>query len=70
MIKFIMPPKPLKETSPYLRDPELRKYLIQQSVASSTAIEGVRVKYPKFTRDLKKKMRDIADAQDAHKKNR
>lgn len=65
-----MKKKSLKETNPYLKDPELRKYFIEQSVASSSAIEGVRVKYPKFTKELKKKMRDIAAAQEAQKKNR
>ena len=70
MIKLIMKKKSLLETNPYLKDPELRKYLIEQFVASSTAIEGVHVKYPKFTKELKKKMRDIAAAQEAQKKNR
>ena len=60
MIKLIMKKKPLIETNPYLRDPELRKYLIEQFVASSSAIEGVRVTYPKFTKRLQKKMREAA----------
>lgn len=62
--------KSLLETNPYLKDPELRKYLIEQFVASSTAIEGVRVQYPKFTKKLRKKMREIAEAQKAQDKNR
>jgi len=70
MIKLIMKKKSLLETNPYLRDPELRKFLIERSVASSSAIEGVRVKYPKFTKELKKKMREIAAAQKAQDKNR
>lgn len=65
-----MSKKSLIETNPYLKDPELRKYLIEQFVASSTAIEGVSVKYPKFTKELKKKMRDIAVAQEAKKRKR
>jgi hypothetical protein len=63
-----MKKKSLLETNPYLKDPELRKFLIQQCVASSSAIEGVHVTYPKFTKKLKKKMREIADAQEAEKK--
>jgi len=68
MIELIMKKKPLIETNPYLRDPELRKYLIERNVASSCAIEGVRVKYPKFTKKLQKKMREAA--QEAQNKNR
>ena len=58
----------LLETNPYLRDPELRAFLIEQFVASSTAIEGVHIKYPKLTKEIKKKMREIAAAQEAQKK--
>jgi len=65
MVQLTMSKKSLKQTNPYLKDPELRKFLIERSVASSTAIEGVHVKYPKFTKELKKKMRDIAAAQEA-----
>jgi hypothetical protein len=66
-----MPKKPLIETNPYLRDPELRKFLIERSVASSSAIEGVKVTYPKFTKRLQKKMREAAAAaQKAQDKNR
>lgn len=62
--------KSLVETNPYLRDPELRKYLIEQFVASSSAIEGVKVTYPKFTKRLQKKMREAAAAaQKAKDKN-
>lgn len=70
VIKLTMKKKSLLETNPYLRDPELRKYLIEQFVASSSAIEGVRVKYPKFTKKLQKKMDEIADAQEAQEKKR
>lgn len=65
-----MSKKSLKETNPYLKDPELGTYLIEQFVASSTAIEGVHFKYPKFTKEIKKKMREIAAAQEAKKKRR
>ena len=58
------------ETNPYLKDPELCKYLIDQFVASSSAIEGVHVKYPKFTKKLQKKMNNITAAQEAQKKIR
>jgi len=54
--------KSLLETNPYLKDPELRKFLIERSVASSCAIEGVHVTYPKFTKKLQKKMREAAAA--------
>lgn len=64
-----MSKKSLKETNPYLKDPELRTYLIEQFVASSTAIEGVHIKYPKLTKEIKKKMREIAAAQEAQKKS-
>ena len=36
-----MPKKLLKKMNPYLKDPELCKALIYQSVSSSTAVEGV-----------------------------
>ena len=57
-----MKKKSLIETNPYLKDPELRKFLIERSVASSTAVEGVHVKYPEFTKELKKKMREATAA--------
>jgi hypothetical protein len=65
-----MKKKSLLETNPYLRDPELRAALIERSVATSTAIEGVRIKIPKLSKKLIKKMRDIAVAQEAQNKNR
>ncbi len=58
-----MSKKSLLETNPYLKDPKLRKFLIERSVASSCTVEGIRVKYPKFTKELKKKMHEIAAAQ-------
>ncbi len=38
-----MTQKPLIETNPYLKDPIQRKSLLDASVSSSTAIEGVRI---------------------------
>ncbi len=63
-----MKKKSLLETNPYLKDPELRAFLIERFVVSSTAIEGVHFKYPKITREIKKKMRQIAAAQEDQKK--
>jgi hypothetical protein len=62
--------KSLLETNPYLKDPELRDALIKQFVASSTAIEGVHIKIPKLPRKMKKKMREIATAQQSQDKSR
>ena len=70
MIQYYMPKKSLLETNPYLKDPEVRAFLIERCVASSTAIEGVHIKYPKLTKEIKKKMREIAAAQEAQKKRR
>lgn len=57
MLKLIMSKKSLIETNPYLKDPELRKELTYQSVASSTAIEGVLTRYKKLSRSAEKKLR-------------
>ncbi|MFA6053733.1 MAG: hypothetical protein WC769_00015 [Thermodesulfovibrionales bacterium] len=65
-----MSKKSLKQTNPYLKDPELRAFLIERCVASSTAIEGVYIKYPKLTNEIKKKMQEIAAAQQSHDKSR
>ena len=54
-----MKKKSLKETNPYLKDPELGKALLYQSVSSSTAVEGVLTKYPKLDEALEKKLRAI-----------
>ena len=51
--------KSLKETNPFLKDPELRKALIEQSVSSSTAVEGVLTKYPKLSKSAKKKFMSV-----------
>jgi hypothetical protein len=63
-----MKQKSLLETNPYLKDPELRKALIEISAASSTAIEGVRIKIPKLSKKLLKRFHEIAAAQEAQKK--
>jgi hypothetical protein len=54
-----MSKKSLKQTNPYLKDPELRKELIYQSVSSSTAVEGVLTKYPKLSKSAEKKLKEI-----------
>jgi hypothetical protein len=54
-----MKKKSLKETNPYLKDPELREALIDISVSSSTAVEGVRTKYPKLSKALEKKLKAV-----------
>lgn len=65
-----MSKKSLIETNPYLKDPELRAFLIERCVASSTAIEGVHIKYPKLTKEIRKKMREIAAVQQSQDKSR
>lgn len=45
-----MKKKSLKDTNPYLKDPELREALINLSVPSSTTVEGIRAKYPKLSK--------------------
>jgi hypothetical protein len=52
-----MSKKSLKETNPYLKDPELAKALLYQSVSSSTAIEGVLTKYSKLSKATIKKLK-------------
>ncbi|MEW6739946.1 MAG: hypothetical protein ACOYU2_06275 [Nitrospirota bacterium] len=54
-----MKKKSLKETNPYLKDPELREALINLSVSSSTAVEGVRTKYPKLSKPIAKKLKAV-----------
>lgn len=54
-----MSKKSLKQTNPYLKDPELGKALLYQSVSSSTAVEGVLTKYPKLDKSLEKKLKKI-----------
>ena len=45
--------------NPYLKDPELCKALLYQSVSSSTAVEGVLTKYPKLSKTMEKKLREV-----------
>lgn len=54
-----MAKKSLKQTNPYLKDPELGKELIYQSVSSSTAVEGVLTKYRKMSKTAEKKLKEI-----------
>jgi hypothetical protein len=54
-----MSKKSLKQTNPYLKDPELAKALLYQSVSSSTAVEGVLTKYPKMSKSAEKKLKEI-----------
>lgn len=59
MIELIMLKKSLKETNPYLKDPELGKALLYQSVSSSTAVEGVLTIYPKLSKSMEKKLKEV-----------
>lgn len=54
-----MQKKSLKQTNPYLQDPELANALLAQSVSSSTAVEGVLTEYPKLDDALEKKLKDL-----------
>ncbi|MBI5103128.1 MAG: hypothetical protein HZB33_15035 [Nitrospirae bacterium] len=54
-----MPKKSLKQTNPYLKDPELCMALLYQSVSSSTAVEGVLTKYPKLDEVFEKKLKEV-----------
>lgn len=54
-----MSKKSLKETNPYLKDPELGKALLYQSVSSSTAVEGVLTKYSRLSKTAKKKLKAV-----------
>jgi hypothetical protein len=54
-----MSKKSLKETNPFLKDPELREALINLSVSSSTAVEGVRTKYPKLSKSFEKRLKAV-----------
>jgi len=59
MVKYAMSKKSLKKTNPYLKDPSLRKALLYQSVSSSTAVEGVITKYPKLSKSIEKKLKEV-----------
>ncbi len=54
-----MPKKLLKKTNPYLKDTELGKALLYQSVSSSTAVEGILTKYPKLSKTMEKKLKEV-----------
>ncbi len=51
--------KSLKKTNPYLKDPELGKALLYQSISSSTAVEGVITRYPKLSKSAEKKLKEV-----------
>ena len=57
--------KSLKETNPYLKDPELGKVLLYQSVSSSTAVEGVLTKYPKLSKSMEKRLKEVIAVHEA-----
>jgi len=59
MIELTMFKKSLKETNPYLKDSELGKALLYQSVSSSTAVEGVLTIYPKLSKSMEKKLKEV-----------
>ena len=40
--------KPLIETNPYLKDSNIREKLLDRSVVSSCAVEGIRVDFKKM----------------------
>jgi len=54
-----MSKKSLKKTNPFLKDSELGKALIYQSVSSSTAVEGVLTKYRKLSKTTEKKFKAV-----------
>lgn len=54
-----MKKKSLKQTNPYLKDPELAKALLFESVSSSTAVEGVLTKYPKLDEAMEKRLKEL-----------
>mgnify|MGYP001584096332 CR=1 FL=1 len=51
--------KSLKQTNPYLKDPELGKALLYQSISSSTAVEGTLIKYPKLSPEMEKRLKEV-----------
>ena len=59
MVKYTMSKKTLKQTNPYLQDPELARELIYQSVSSSTAVEGVLTDYLKLSESAEKKLKEV-----------
>ncbi len=60
-----MKKKPLINTNPYLKDLELGKALLYQSVSSSTAVEGVLTKYPKLPKTMEKKLKEVISVHDS-----
>ena len=60
-----MSKKSLKETNPYLKEDKLSKELLYQFVSSSTAVEGVLTKYPKFSKSMEKKLKEVIAVHEA-----
>jgi hypothetical protein len=58
----MMPKKSLKQTNPYLEDPELCKELLYQSVSSSAAVEGILSNYPRMSKAAEKKLQEVIAA--------
>ena len=54
-----MSKKSLKKNNPYLKNEELSKELLYQSISSSTAVEGVLTVYPKLKESAKKRLRKL-----------
>lgn len=54
----------LIKTNPYLKDPELAKALLFQSVSSSTAVEGVLTKYPKLSKAMERNLKEVISVHD------
>ena len=60
-----MSKKSLKKTNPYLKDEKLSKELLYQFVSSSTAVEGVLTKYPKLSRSMENKLKEVIAVHEA-----
>lgn len=60
-----MSKRSLKETNPYLKDKKLGKELLTQFVSSSTAVEGVLTKYPKLSKSMEKKLKEVIAVHEA-----
>lgn len=60
-----MSKKSLKQTNPYLKDPELGKALLYQTVSSSTAVEGVLTIYPKLSKSMEKRLKEVIAVHEA-----
>ena len=59
-----MPVKPLVETNPYLKDPEVRAQLLAWAVSTSTSIETIRVIDPRAHIPVKADVLETSRASD------